>query len=63
MYTKQTEVRRAFRDFARDNKIIIIRGKHQNDQPCDTRMAFVDFVNDLYDCKMITAGMAEKVTL
>lgn len=69
-YTTQTQVRRAF---WREHPQIIplrkvnTRGKvvelRQNQQPADTRMAFVDFVDQLHRGGDISDALAQRVTL
>jgi hypothetical protein len=37
--------------------------KRQNEQPCDTRAAFVDYVDQLARSESISPGLADRVTL
>ena len=61
-YTTQNEVRAAFW-----NQLPDVSGyytsKRQNQQPCDVRCAFVDFVDHLAQDNQISEALAQRVTL
>jgi len=40
-----------------------IRGKKQNDYPCDLRMAWVDFIDNLSRDSTISVSLADRATL
>ena len=61
--TTQAQVRNAFYEFCKELNIKVYKSKRQNDQPCDTRCAFVDFVNNLAKSGEISEQLAQKVTL
>ena len=63
MYTTQKQVREAFIDYADETGLTVYRSKRQNDQPCDTRCAFVDFVDSLARNGGISESLAARVTL
>lgn len=62
----QTELRA---DFWRENPHLVCRKNsrgnplRQNDQPCDTRCAFVDYVDMLARNESISPRLAQNVTL
>lgn len=47
MYTSIKQVNTAFRQYAKEFNIPVLRGKPQNDQVTDTRIAYTDFIEDL----------------
>ena len=65
-YTSQEQVRAAFWDTFPDlTRRTGPRGRTlpQNQQPADTRMAFVDYVDRLHRDGMIADKLAQRVTL
>lgn len=52
----------AFRQFARENRILIRKGLPQNSQPADTRIAYVDYVDMLARNGQISETLASKAT-
>lgn len=65
-YTTQDQIRAAFWDtFPELTRRVGPRGRTlpQNQQPADTRMAFVDFVDTLHRDGMIADKLAQRVTL
>ena len=60
MYKSTKQVNQAFREFASEFGLEVRRGKPQNEQPADTRMAYVDFVDDLARAGGITENLAGK---
>lgn len=67
-YTTQAQVRGAFIDYAQQAGLTIVRrrgGSHapQNKQPCTTRAAFVDYVDQLARAGDISQALAGRVTL
>jgi hypothetical protein len=66
MLTTQTEVRRSF--WEAHPTVTTKRGPRgrilpQNEQPCDTRMAFCDYVESLRRDGQISEALANRVTL
>lgn len=60
-YTTQAEVRAAFWEA---HPHLTRRGRQsQNDYSCDTRVAFVDFVDSLSKDGLISGKLAHRVTL
>ena len=49
MYKSIRAVNQAFRAYAKENNILVKRGKPQNEQITDTRLQYIDFVNSA-DC-------------
>ncbi len=65
-YTSQEQIRAAFWDtFPELARSTGPRGRTlpQNQQPADTRMAFVDYVDTLHRDGMIADKLAQRVTL
>ncbi len=65
-YHTQTELRAGFWDEHPDLECRRNRAgnpKRQNDQPADTRMAFVDWIDSLERNDAISEELAERVTL
>ena len=65
-YTTQPEVRAAF--WAEHPTLLRRCGPRgrtlpQNDQPANTRMAFIDFVDSLEASRQISPALASRVTL
>lgn len=60
-YTTQATVRAAF--WAEHPRFKQRRGWSQNDYPTDTRCAFVDYVDNLARDGLISAELAQMVTL
>ena len=64
--TTQQEIRRLFRQENPQlsfKKIADYRGKHAAMYPCDTRCAFVDFVDSLARGNQISEALAFRATL
>lgn len=60
MYKSTKEVNTAFRQHAKEMNIPIKRGKPQNDQVQDTRMAYCDFVETLRQAGIISENLTNK---
>lgn len=60
-YTTQDEVRHAF--WLEHPQFREHKGKAHNDCPTDVRVAFVDFINNLYMSGDISPALAQRVTL
>jgi len=65
--TNQQQIREAFYQYAQETGLTLKRARTrclpQNRQPCDTRMAFVDFVDSLERDGQISQALAARVTL
>lgn len=69
MFKTQKEVNRAFLDFVEGynlavkpvKRLVIIRGSH-NDQNCDTRSAYCDFIDGLNKDGLISDKLASRVS-
>lgn len=59
-YTTQTQVRAAF---WAANPQLLRRTGGKNAQTCDTRVAFVDWIEHLQRAGQISAALAQRVTL
>lgn len=60
MYRSTKQVNQAFRAYCREFGIKLYRDKPQNDQPCNTRMMYVDFVDGLARSGAISENLASK---
>ena len=61
--TSQKAIRQSFYDYCDEFGITVYRSKRQNDQPCDTRMAFVEYVDSLNKSGVISDNLAQRVRL
>jgi len=52
------QVNTSFRAFCRENNIELRRGKPQNEQPADTRMVYVDYIDSLERSGVISRNLA-----
>jgi len=57
------QVRESFYDYCQETGLKVYPNKRQNNQPCDTRCAFVDFVDTLCRDGAIDQKLAQRVTL
>lgn len=66
-YTTQKQVRAAFWDAHPAHALMAVRSgrpsKRQNDQPVETRIAFIDFVDMLACNGHVSDSLAQRVTL
>lgn len=62
-YTTQEQVRRAFWEAHPNASREIVKGFHPRTYVCDTRCAFVDFVDHLARNGDISEALASRVTL
>ena len=63
---KKITTQKAFREHFWFNHPELTKGgqaKRQNEYPCDTRCAFVDFVDAEFRAGFITEKLAQKITL
>lgn len=54
IYNSVKQVNTAFRLYAKQQGIEVRRGKPQNDQVTDTRLAYCDFIDDLHRSELIS---------
>ena len=59
IYTSTKQVNIAFRMHAKENNIEVRRGKPQNDQLTDTRMAYCDFIQSLHGNGLISDNLRQ----
>jgi hypothetical protein len=59
--TREAAVRAAF--WRENPGAVRVRGKRQNDQPCDTRCAFVDWLDSATRAGRVSERLAFRVTL
>ena len=59
----QKEVLQAFWDYHQNFQHLYRSKKRQNDYPCEVRLAFVDYVDDLRKSGLISEKLANRATL